>query len=215
MIEQVDKRRLIGDILALLELNRPNIDRSLFHKVQELKFSISADINQYTEEETLNPHTSPKKVDTPSKSIAYEIYKIGTLWLPLIPEIPDINPYTVLSLTLIDYIVESAEGGIIGFKKLVQVKNYPPVKISFQQESQYLIKGTIEKIENISSSGNNQVELIEPKSSKQDDLQTFLEYLLSPENQGFSSYMLREFILKWKPLLDAGCIDFSRQINAM
>jgi 5-methylcytosine-specific restriction endonuclease McrBC regulatory subunit McrC len=124
----------------------------------------------------------------------------------------DINPYTVLSLPLIDYIVDSAEAGIAALKKTVQIKNQLPVKISFQQESQHLIKGTIEKIENKSSPGNNQVELIESKSNK-DDIQTYLEYLLS--NEALSTYLLREFFLKWKPLIDGCCIDLNRLINVV
>lgn len=215
MIENIDKKRLITDILALLELNKPNIDRTLFHKVQELKFTISMDINQYTDKEkTLNHHTGPKKKSL-SKVIDFDLYKIGSIWIPLIPDMIDINPYTVLSLPLIDYIVENAEAGIVALKKPVQVKNHHAVKISFQQESHHLIKGTIEKIENISSPRNNQVELIESKDKNQDDLQTFLEYLRSPENEAFSAYTIREFFIKWKPLIDAGCIEFSRQTNAM
>ncbi|MCU0287021.1 MAG: hypothetical protein MUF15_11560 [Acidobacteria bacterium] len=210
MIEQVDKKRLIADIQALFELNRPYIERSLFHKVQELKFIISSDINQSDKGKTLNRQTSPKK-NSLSKVIDFELYKIVSIWIPIIPDMVDINPYMVLPLPLIDYIVESAEAGIAALKKPVQVKNQPPVKVSFQQESHHLIKGTIEKIENKSNPRNNQVELIESKSNK-DDLQTLLEYLLS--NEAFSDYMTREFFLKWKPLIDAGCLDFS-QLSAM
>jgi len=195
---QTDKAQLEQDIFYLLGLDRQNITRRLYHAVREMLESVRVNVEHYKNEEYVK--LVEKKELT--RLIHFELHLLKGRWFPIIRKLDkDKNPYKVIPQALIDYIAENAGENVIPWKKPLMIPGFSePVYISYsiEKDDSTVIKGTIETADNTHF---DEVETLpERKQNKQDDLQTLLEYIF--KNQGFYESIMKDFFLKWKPLLD-------------
>jgi hypothetical protein len=203
----MEHEKIIQDAKELLKF--PNIGKSLFHKIEELKGVLSENIEKYCP--LLEKHPQKKTGHTP-EGIRFELRRISEkLWIPSIPENRGSNAYEVIPQLIIDYIVnQQRKTGVIEMKPGLRFPDIPGqvFDLIFEQSSPKYIWGIIQEFqENIS-------EVIYPnrqavksasldvgeKSDKQEVLKLVLYYLLN--NQDYYTHVTAEFFYHWKPLID-------------
>lgn len=207
----MEYEKIIQDAKELLKF--PNIGKSLFHKIEELKGILSENIEKYCP--LMEKHPQGKTSHT-TEGTRFELRRMSEkLWVPSLPENRSSNAYEVIPQPIIDYIVNHQEKtGVIELKPGLRFPDIPGqiFDLIFEKSNPKYIWGIIQKYqENIS-------EFIYPNwqavkspspdvgenSDKQEVLKLILYYLLN--NQDYYKHVTAEFFYHWKPLIDSQLI---------
>ena len=207
----MENEKTIQDAKELLKF--PNIGKSLFHKIEELKGVLSENIENYFP--LIEEHPQRKTSCTPGGT-RFELRRLSEkLWVPSIPENRSSNAYEVIPQPIIDYIVNhQKKKGVIEMKPGLSFPDIPGqvFDLIFEKSSPKYIWGIIQKCqENISEFiyPNRQAvktasQDMGENSDKQEVLKLVLYYLLN--NQDYYTHVTAEFFYHWKPLIDSQLI---------
>lgn len=207
----MEHEKIIQDAKELLKF--PNIGKSLFHKIEELKGILSENIEKYCP--LIEKHPQSKTSHTP-EGTRFELRRISEkLWIPSLPENRSSNAYEVIPQSIIDYIVNHQEKtGVIEMKPGLRFPDIPGqvFDLIFEKSSPKYIWGIIQKCqENISEFiyPNRQAvksasQDVGKNSDKQEVLKLVLYYLLN--NKDYYTHVTAEFFYHWKPLIDSQLI---------
>jgi transcriptional regulator with XRE-family HTH domain len=207
----MEHEKIIRDAKELLKF--PDIGKSLFHKIEELKGILSENIEKYCP--LIEKHPKRKTSHTP-EGTRFELRRIGEkLWVPSIPENRRCNAYAVIPQPIIDYIVNHRKKtGVIYMKPGLRFSDLPGqvYDLIFEKTSQKYIWGIIqERQENLSEFiyPNGQAvkyvsQDVGENSDKKEVLKLVLYYLLN--NQDYYTHVTAEFFYHWKPLIDCQLI---------
>ena len=190
------KAELFNDINWMYNLKDKTFS-ILYHRTKELKSSTAASINLiHSEIETTPPHETLEK-----GKINFELHLIQKMWIPIIPGCKTENPYIIIPEALIDYISTAIKSNVISLDPppLIIPGHERPVYVTFEKENDSLIRGTIEPIRDDNYKNVQIVEAV-PVRNAQNDFRIFVEYLLN--NPNFYESTIKDFHLKWKPLID-------------
>jgi hypothetical protein len=209
--ETMELEKIIQDARELLKF--PNIGKSLFHKIEELKGILSENIEKYC---PLIEEHPQRKTNFTTGGTRFELRRLSEkLWIPTIPENRKSNAYKVIPQPIIDYIVYNQEKtGVIEMKPGLRFPDIPGqfFDLIFEKSNPKYIWGIIQKYqENLSEFiyPNRQVVKsaspdVGENSNKQEVLKLVLYYLLN--NQDYYSHVTAEFFYHWKPLIDSQLI---------
>lgn len=207
----MEQEKIIQDVKELLKF--PNIGKSLFHKIEELKGILSENIEKYC---PLIEEHPQRKTNHNSRGTRFELRRLSEkLWIPSIPENRKSNAYKIIPQPIIDYIVYHQEKtGVIEMKPGLRFPEIPGqvFDLIFEKSSPKYIWGIIQKYqENLSEfiyPNRQSVKSASPdvgeNSNKQEILKLVLYYLLN--NQDYYSHVTAEFFYHWKPLIDSQLI---------
>lgn len=207
---ETDLIQLEKDFFYLLSLKRPFLTRRLYHAVMEALEGVRVNVENYKKDDVFK---SVEKNEI-TRVIHFQLHLLKGRWFPVIRSIDkDKNPYEIMPQALIDYISENAGENVIPWKKpLTVIGIETPVYVSFSKErdDSTIIVGTIEPA-SVDDSLNEAESITDNIESNQDDLRLFLEHLFKyPE---FYKSVMRDFRLKWKPLLETA--QEKDQLNEM
>ncbi|MGD2090001.1 MAG: hypothetical protein PVH61_27740 [Candidatus Aminicenantes bacterium] len=207
----MEHEKIIQDVKELLKF--PNIGKSLFHKIEELKGILSENIEKYCPLIEKHPQ---EKTGHPSEGTRFELRRISEkLWIPSIPGNRSNNAYEVIPQPIIDYILNRQEKtGVIEMKPGLSFPDIPGqiFDLIFEKSSPKYIWGIIQQCQ------ENLSEFIYPNrqavkatahdvgenSDKQEVLKLVLYYLLN--HQDYYTHVTAEFFYHWKPLIDSQLI---------
>jgi len=207
----MENEKIIQDAKELLKF--PNIGKSLFHKIEELKGVLSENIEKYCPLIETHPQ---RKASHPPVGTRFELRRLSEkLWVPSIPENRNSNAYEVIPQPIIDYIVNhQKKTGVIEMKPGLSFPDIPGqvFDLIFEKSNPKYIWGIIQKSqENISEFiyPNRQAVKSAPRdvedhSDKQEVLKLVLYYLLN--HQDYYTHVTAEFFYHWKPLIDSQLI---------
>lgn len=211
----MENEKIIQEVLDLLKI--PDVGWSLLHKIEELKFILSRNIDTYRNAAgMLKP--SQESFQT-VKGTKFELNRVGeNLWIPsLAPPPPppgkmDANAYDIIPQPLIDYIVHTrTEKGIVVMKPGVEL---PALKgrvfdLFFEKVNPVFIWGVAAERQLDRSgfiypdprTGKNTFQDLRENAEKDEIIKLLLYYLLTCEN--YYHHVVNEFFCRWKPLIDS------------
>ena len=207
----MEHEKIIQDAKELLKF--PNIGKSLFHKIEELKGILSENIEKYCP--LIEKHPQRQTGHTPVGT-RFELRRISEkLWIPSISENRSSNAYEVIPQPIIDYIVNHREKtGVIEMKPGLRFPDIPGqvFDLIFEKSSPKYIWGIIQKCQESISEfiyPNRQAvksasQDVGENSDKQEVLKLVLFYLLN--NREYYTHVTAEFLYHWKPLIDSQLI---------
>jgi hypothetical protein len=207
----MENEKIIQDAKELLKF--PNIGKSLFHKIEELKGVLSENIEKYCPLIEKHPQ---RKTSHPQGGTRFELRQLSEkLWVPSIPENRNSNAYEVIPQPIIDYIVNhQKKTGVIEMKPGLSFPDIPGqvFDLIFEKSNPKYIWGIIQKSQENTSEfiyPNRQAVKPDPQdvgehSDKQEVLKLVLYYLLN--HQDYYTHVTAEFFYHWKPLIDSQLI---------
>jgi len=211
---RADDRELLGEIAELLKV--PNFKGSIYHKVEELKFILKDEIDQY--KCIMNLLESPEEHALPRehKQERFSLFYNGRTW----------NPSSSLPQSIIDYLIQyDITPGQIILKHLVTL-NEITYEVTFEKPNKNTIEGFYSQRHDYKkdNQGKNPLQPLNSKVlqpgarnqapaqlhsrwAKQEPqlLKMLFEYLIHHEK--FYHYIMDDFLLRWKPLIDKGLFN--------
>jgi hypothetical protein len=184
---EIEKGKLLKELEVLMMI--PNFKISIYHKIEELKGIMSEDIDRF--KQVLRMLEDVESIDL-TKGISFTLEKRDKQWTPSIPGIPG---------KIIDFFINyNAIPGEINMLKNVEIdrRRYT---INFEKTE----KGII----NVLSLRGDRQERKKPAASPDKEMMGYVkllfQYILN--NESLCESIISEFLSKWKPLADRGCIQ--------
>ena len=196
-----EKDRLIKDFTALLEV--PEVENILRNKIEELKYRYKDSIAEVAEiSRVLDPDQPEAKV----LETGFEILRKDIGWIPVLPGHDE--PYKIVPKKVFDEILNSsAEPDTIVMNYPIKIAGGRLFLVTFEKQDEHYYSGIIIEKQKKSTQGKETARSQGNESlptTRTEALKLLMNYLLKYEV--FRDYILREFMFKWKLLLDRGLI---------
>jgi len=208
-----NEKELIEDFIMLIRSPLPHMKMVLFHKIEQLKHEFKEELQEYRDIVSMVENPGIKKGEEYQRRVPFELKKTKSGWSVSIPDTDEGDTDFLIPTELLHRIIaKNIEPGLIYMEKIDL--NGRLLYLSVEKQSEHHYTGTIAENNNdnqceISASGqwekvktNNEGALHNRYKEDMEtvDLKTLLYYLMNHES--FYNHMIKEFAVKWKPILD-------------
>lgn len=184
---EIKKEELLKELEILMMI--PNFKKSIYHKIEELKDIMREDIDRFNEILTMLDEIEPIDLTWERK---FTIEKRGGKWISSILGIPE---------KIIDFIVNlNPEPGVIKMLNDVEIDG-----IRYTINFENIGKGII----NVLSLRGDRHEERKQASPFNLEMMGYVKLLFQYifNNEYFCKSIISEFLARWKPLVDRGCMQ--------